>query len=65
MRVIVDTVITQLIEVPDGATEQDIKNFLADNQSFNDAFAGTTDGEYTILNIVPESDNVTVWGVEE
>lgn len=64
-KVIVDTLITQLIEVPDDATEQDLKNFLANNQSFNDAFAGVTDGEFKIVNIVPESDDVAVWGVEE
>jgi hypothetical protein len=63
-KVIVDTLITQLIEVPDDATEQDLKNFLANNQSFNDAFAGVTDGEFKIVNIVPESDDVAVWGVE-
>jgi len=65
MRVLVDTLITQLIDVPDGATEQDIKNFLANNQSFNDAFAGVSDGEFTIINIVPESDDIALWNVEE
>ena len=64
MKVLVDTVITQLIEVPEGATEQDIKNFLADNQSFNDAFAGVSNSGFTIINLVPESDTITQWGVE-
>ena len=67
MKVLVETVVTQLIEVPDNATEQDVRNFLADYQSFNDAFAGFSDNEqqFRILNLVPESDTIIQWGVEE
>ena len=64
MKVLVETVVTQLIEVPEGATEQDIKNFLADYQSFNDAFAGTTDGKFKIINLVPESDTILEWDIK-
>ena len=64
MQVIVETVITQLIEVPDDATEMDLRVFLGDHQSFNDAFAGISDGKFKIINIVPESDEISVWDVE-
>ena len=67
MKVLVETVVTQLIEVPEGATEMDLRVFLADHQSFNDAFAGVSDAnqQYRILNLVPESDTILEWGVEE
>jgi len=65
MKVLVETVVTQLIEVPEGATEMDLRVFLGDNQSFNDAFAGVTDGEFRILNLVPESDTILEWDVKD
>ena len=67
MKVLVETVVTQLIEVPDDATEMDLRVFLADNQSFNDAFAGVSDPnqQFRILNLVPEVDTILEWGVEE
>ena len=70
MKVLVETVVTQLLEVPEGTNEQDIRNFLADFQSFNDAFAGvgyaSDDGKvFRILNLVPESDTILEWDVKE
>lgn len=70
MKVLVETVVTQLIEVPENANEQDLRNFLADFQSFNDAFAGVghvgNDGKvYRILNLVPESDTILEWDIKD
>ena len=67
MKVLVETVVTQLIEVPDDATEMDLRMFLGDYQSFNDAFAGVSDQDqkFRILNLVPEVDTILEWGVEE
>ena len=67
MKVLVETVITQLIEVPEGASEMDLRVFLADNQSFNDAFAGVSDPEqkFRILNLVPESDTIIEWDIKD
>ena len=65
MKVLVETVVTQLIEVPDNATEMDLRVFLGDHQSFNDAFAGITDGKFKIINLVPESDTILEWDIKE
>ena len=67
MKVLVETVVTQLIEVPDDATEMDLRVFLGDNQSFNDAFAGVSDPEqkFRILNLVPESDTILEWDIKD
>ena len=40
------TTIRQTIEVPKGADRQEILNFLAQEQSFNDAFKGTRNEAY-------------------
>lgn len=39
----VETTIVQWIEVPEGAGKQEVFNFLAENQSFRDAFEGVSD----------------------
>ena len=67
MKVLVETVITQLIEVPDDATEMDLRVFLGDHQSFNDAFAGVSDQDqkFRILNLVPESDTIIEWDIKD
>lgn len=64
MQALVQTTITQLIEVPEGCTKQDLLNFLADWQSFNEAFQGVSDPEqkFRIINIVPESDDILELG---
>ena len=40
------TTIRQTIEVPKGADRQEILNFLAQEQSFNDAFKGLKNDAY-------------------
>ena len=40
------TTIRQTIEVPKSADKQDILNFLAQEQNFNDAFKGLRNDEY-------------------
>jgi hypothetical protein len=45
MKAYVATTIVQEIEVPEGTTKQDLFNFLAENQSFRDAFVGVSDTE--------------------
>ena len=48
MKAKVETTIIQWIEVPDGTDKQDVFNFLAENQSFRDAFEGVSDKEQTM-----------------
>jgi len=59
MKAYVNTMISQEIEVPEGTTKQDILNFLAEHQSFNDAFAGVSDPEQTMritgITVIDES----------
>lgn len=53
MKAKVETTLIQWIEVPEGTDQQDIYNFLAEHQSFRDAFVGvSTDlGEMRITDI--------------
>jgi hypothetical protein len=48
MKAKVETTIVQWIEVPEGTDKQDVFNFLAENQSFRDAFEGVSDTEQTM-----------------
>jgi hypothetical protein len=48
MKAKVETTIIQWIEVPAGTDKQDVFNFLAENQSFRDAFEGVSDAEQTM-----------------
>ena len=43
------TTIRQTIEVPKGSDKQEILNFLAQEQSFNDAFKGLRNDEYDMF----------------
>ena len=43
----VETTIVQLIEVPEGTDQQGVYNFLAEYQSFRDAFVGVSDVDQT------------------
>jgi hypothetical protein len=45
------TTIRQTIEVPEDYDKQDILNFLASEQSFNDAFKGLTNDAYPGMTI--------------
>lgn len=51
MKVMVTTTLRQEIEVPEGTDKQDVYNFLAEFQSFRDAFCGTDDGLMKITDI--------------
>ena len=51
MKVYVTTVLRQEIEVPEGTDKQDVYNFLAEYQSFRDAFCDSSDGEMKITDI--------------
>ena len=43
------TTIRQTIEVPKGSDKQEILNFLASEQSFNDAFKGLRNDAYDMV----------------
>ena len=43
------TTIRQTIEVPKGVDRQEILNFLAQEQNFNDAFKGTRNDAYDMV----------------
>ena len=43
------TTIRQTIEVPKGSDKQEILNFLAQEQNFNDAFKGTRNDAYDMV----------------
>ena len=43
MKAYVTTTIQQVIEVPEGTDKQGVLNFLAEYQSFRDAFVGVSD----------------------
>ena len=47
MRAKVETTLIQWIDVPEGTDKQDVFNFLAEVQSFRDAFVGVSDEEQT------------------
>jgi len=47
MKAKVETTLIQWIDVPEGTDQQDVFNFLAEYQSFRDAFQGVSDLEQT------------------
>jgi hypothetical protein len=59
MKVIVETVITQELEVPDNWDRFDVFDFLAENQSFRTAFQGVSNEDQTAriidLSVVTET----------
>jgi hypothetical protein len=67
MKAMVTTVIRQEIEVPEGASREDIFDFLAEYQSFRGAFQGVSDVDqtYRILDLVVIEETVTELGEEE
>ncbi len=66
MKAFVTTTIRQEIEVPEGWTKQDVYNFLAENQSFRDAFEGISDAEQIarVVDIMVLEEEVTELGEE-
>jgi predicted metalloendopeptidase len=66
MKAYVTTTIRQEIEVPDGWTREDVYNFLAENQSFRDAFEGMSDAEQIarVVDIMVLEEEITELGEE-
>ena len=58
-KVIVETVLTQELEVPDTWDRYDVYDFLAENQSFRTAFQGVSNTDQTAriidLGVVTET----------
>lgn len=53
MKVIVKTLLTQELEVPDGIDHYEVYDFLAEHQSFRSAFQGVSnqDNTFRIVDI--------------
>ena len=66
MKAVVSTTIIQEIEVPEGSTQQDVMNFLADNQSFREALVGISDEtqQFRITDVDVESEHILELGDE-
>ena len=64
MKAYVTTIVRQEIEVPDNWDKQDVYNFLAENQSFRDAFEGVSNEDQTarIVDIMVLEEEVTEMG---
>ena len=67
MKVQVETTIIQYLEVPEGTDKQAVYNFLAENQSFRDAFLGVSNQDQTfrIVDVLVIDEAVTEMGEEE
>ena len=67
-QAIIETLIRQTITIPEGTDKQAVYNFLAENQSFRDAFVGMSDAEQTFRIVeveVVDEDVVELDGEEE
>lgn len=66
MQAKIETTIVQWIEVPEGSDKQDVFNFLAENQSFRDAFVGVSDKdqEFRITDVEVVYEEVLELGEE-
>ena len=66
MKVIVETLLTQELEVPDNWDRYDVFDFLAENQSFRTAFQGVSnqDQTATIIDLGVVTETVTEMGEE-
>jgi len=67
-QAIIETLIRQTVEIPEGTDKQAVYNFLAENQSFRDAFVGMSDAEQTFRIVeveVVDEDVVELDGEEE
>lgn len=66
MKAYVHTTIIQEVEVPEGASQQDVLNFLSQEQSFRDAFVGISDQNqtYRITDINVTTEEVVEIGEE-
>ena len=65
-KVIVETVLTQELEVPDEWDRLDVFDFLAENQSFRTAFQGVSNTDQTarIVDLGVVTETVTEMGEE-
>ena len=66
MKAFVTTILRQEIEVPEGTGREDVLEFLADNQSFTDAFLGVSDmtQRFRIVDISVVEEEITELGEE-
>jgi hypothetical protein len=62
----ITTVLRQEIEVPEGTDRQSVLEFLAENQSFSEAFIGVSDmtQRFRILDISVVEEEITELGEE-
>ena len=61
MKAMVTTVLRQEIEVPEGTDRQGVLEFLAEHQSFTEAFIGVSDPfqQFRILDISVVEETIT------
>ncbi len=66
MKAYVTTILRQEIEVPEGTDRESVYEFLAENQSFTDAFVGVSDmtQRFRIVDIMVLEEEVTELGEE-
>jgi hypothetical protein len=66
MKAMVTTILRQEIEVPEGTSREDVLEFLAENQSFTDAFLGVSDmtQRFRIVDISVVEEEITELGEE-
>ena len=64
MKVLLTTVLRQELEVPDNWDREDVYDFLAQNQSFNDAFQGVSNEDQTarIVDVMVLEEEITEIG---
>jgi hypothetical protein len=65
-RVLVETLLTQELEVPESWEREDVFDFLAENQSFRTAFQGVSNEDQTarIIDLGVIEERVTEMGEE-
>ena len=66
MIAMITTVLRQEIEVPEGTDRQSVLEFLAENQSFSEAFIGVSDmtQRFRIIDISVVEEEITELGEE-
>ena len=66
MKAYVTTILRQELEVPEGTDRESVLEFLAENQSFGDAFLGVSDmtQRFRIVGITVVEEEITELGEE-
>jgi hypothetical protein len=66
MKAMVTTILRQEIEVPEGTDRESVLEFLAENQSFSEAFVGVSDmtQRFRILSVMVLEEEITELGEE-